>query len=102
MEQVKKAGRRLRTEHLEVRANDSLLSHARAAVVVGKHGHTIVERNRLRRRLRELVRLKVLPAVSAVDIVVRTFPSAYDSSFTDLSREIGDIAEMLKAENKQA
>ena len=50
----------------------------------------------------ELVRLKVLPAVSAVDIVVRTFPSAYDSSFTDLSREIGDIAEMLKAENKQA
>jgi ribonuclease P protein component len=99
---VKKAGRRLRTEHLEVRANDSLLSHARAAVVVGKHGHTIVERNRLRRRLRELVRLKVLPTLTAVDLVVRTFPSAYDSSFGELSREIDDLAIMLRSSDDHA
>lgn len=93
---MKKAGRRLRTEHLDVRANDSLLSYARAAVIVGKHGHTIVERNRLRRRLRELVRLKVLTMMTANDIIVRTLPSAYTSSFDDLSKEIDEIVGMLK------
>ena len=92
---MKRAGRRLRTEHLDVRANDSLLSYARAAVIVGKHGHTIVERNRLRRRLRELVRLKILTATKANDIVVRAFPSAYDSSFEQLSKEIDAVVGML-------
>jgi ribonuclease P protein component len=99
---VKKAGRRLRTEHLEVRASDSLLSHARAAVIVGKHGHTVVERNRLRRRLRELVRLKILTAVSAGDIVVRAFPSAYDSAFIELSQEIEDLVGMLQQRRPKA
>ena len=81
----------MRTEHLEVRASDSLLSHARAAVIVGKHGHTIVERNRLRRRLRELVRVKILSALKATDIVVRAFPSAYERNFAELSKEIDEI-----------
>jgi len=93
---VKRAGRRLRTEHLDVRANDSLLSYARAAVIVGKHGHTIVERNQLRRRLRELVRLKILSAMKANDIIVRVFPSAYDSSFNQLSNEIDEVVGMLQ------
>lgn len=93
---MKKAGRRLRTEHLEVRANDSLLSHARAAVIVGKHGHTIVERNRLRRRLRELLRSTMLPVMKAGDIVVRALPSAYSSSFDELSKEMNDLTAMLK------
>ena len=93
---MKKAGRRLRTEHLDVRANDSLLSYARAAVIVGKHGHTIVERNQLRRRLRELVRLKILSAMKANDIIVRVFPSAYDSSFNQLSNEIDEVLAMLQ------
>jgi len=93
---VKRAGRRLRTEHLDVRANDSLLSYARAAVIVGKHGHTIVERNQLRRRLRELVRLKILSAMKANDIIVRVFPSAYDSSFNQLSNEIDEVLAMLQ------
>ena len=93
---MKKAGRRLRTEHLEVGASDSLLSHARAAVVVGKHGHTIVERNQLRRRLRELVRVKILPALEATDIVVRALPSAYERSFADLSKEIDEVMGRLQ------
>ena len=93
---MKRAGRRLRTEHLEVRASDSLLSHARAAVVVGKHRHSVVERNRLRRRVRELVRTKILPGLSGVDLVIRSFPSAYDASFDTLSMEIENLAELLK------
>ena len=85
----------MRTEHLDVRANDSLLSHARVAVIVAKHGHTIVERNRLRRRLRELARTKLIPHVASMDVVVRTLASAYEAAFEDLAREIDQITSDL-------
>ena len=94
---VKKAGRRIRTEHLDVRATDSLLSHARVTVIVGKHGHTIVERNRLRRRLRELTRTEIIPLLSSVDVVIRSLSSAYDASFEVLNREVVEIAQELKS-----
>jgi ribonuclease P protein component len=98
---VKKAGRRLRTEHLDVRASDSLLSHTRAGVIVAKHGHTIVERNKLRRRLRELVRMKLLPAVSGTDVVIRSLASAYDASFEQLMSEIDEVVGGLSRESAQ-
>ncbi len=94
---VKRAGRRLRTEHLEVRANGSLLSHARVAVVTGKLGHTVVERNLLRRRLRELVRLRMLPAIGPMDVMVRTLSSAYDVGFVDLMNEVDRLTVQLVA-----
>ena len=83
------------TEHLDVRASDSLLSYARAAVVVGKHGHTIVERNRLRRRIRELVRTRVIPLAGGVDLVVRALPTAYDVTFEQLEKEVGALGIQL-------
>jgi ribonuclease P protein component len=54
---------------------------------VPKHKHTSVERNRLKRRLRELVRTELLPALrsgSPVDVVVRAGSDAYDASFEEL------------------
>lgn len=95
---MKKAGRRLCTEHLDVRATDSLLSHARVTVIVAKHGHTIVERNRLRRRLRELTRTRVIPQLGNVDVVVRSLPSAYEASFAELTVEAIRIAQDLTSE----
>ena len=91
-----KAGRRLRTEHLEVRTVTSLLSHMRLAVVVAKHGHTIVERNRLRRRLRELARVRMLPEHSRMDVVLRSLPKAYDVDFNALREEIDWISSELR------
>ena len=98
---MKKAGRRLRTEHLDVRATDSLLSHARVTVIVAKHGHTIVERNRLRRRLRELTRTKVIPNLGSVDVVVRTLSSAYEASFDVLMVEAVKIAQELSSKTEK-
>lgn len=92
---MKRAGRRLRTEHLEVRTVASLLSHVRLAVIVGKHRHTIVERNRLRRRLRELARVRLVPFYSELDVVIRTLPTAYDASFSVLTDEIDQIGRQL-------
>ena len=99
---MKKAGRRLRTEHLDVRVADSLLSHARVAVIVGKHGHTIVERNLLRRRLRELARTKMLPFVRGVDVVLRTQATAYQAPFGKLTTEVEQVAKELSREVHQA
>jgi ribonuclease P protein component len=88
----------LRTEHLEVRATDSLLLHARVGVIVGKHGHTVVERNLLRRRLRELVRTRLIPVVGGKDIVVRVLATGYDASFDQLSGEISEVIAGLSRE----
>lgn len=65
------------------------------AVVVGKHGHTIVERNLLRRRLRELVRLALIPSAGGIDVVVIALASAYEASFGQLHREVSEVAEKL-------
>jgi ribonuclease P protein component len=92
---VKRAGRRLRTEHLEVRTVASLLSHVRVAVIVGKHRHTVVERNRLRRRLRELARVRLIPFYSEIDVVIRSLPTAYKASFSSLTAEIDEIGRQL-------
>lgn len=92
---MKQTGRRLRTEHLEVRASSSLFSHARVAVIVSKHGHTIVERNRLRRRLRELARTRIIPGAGAIDIIIRSLSSAYMVTFQQLTGEIDRISLQL-------
>ena len=61
------------------------LPHARVGLVVPKHGRSAVERNTLKRRLRELSRTVLLPGAPAVDIVIHTRPSAYRLEFAELS-----------------
>lgn len=50
-----------------------------------RFGHTAVERNVLKRRLRELVRTELLPGLPEIDAVVRALPSAYRTNY-DLLR----------------
>ena len=56
-------------------------------MVVGKHGHSAVERNRLRRKLRELVRLYIIPEFTGIDIVLYASPGAYELEFKKLMEE---------------
>jgi RNase P protein component len=60
---VRRSGARIRVEYLDVRAMPSALPHARVGFVVPKYGHSSADRNRLKRRLRELVRTRLLPAL---------------------------------------
>lgn len=80
-------GKRVRTAHLEVRYIASLLRHARAGIIVPKYSHSAVDRNRVKRRLREIVRLEVLPALPNVDVVVRALPSAYTADIAELREQ---------------
>lgn len=71
----------------------------RVGVVVPRHGHSIVDRNRLRRRLRELLRTEWLPAARdrepGVDLLVRARRTAYDRSFPELRAELSACVEAL-------
>jgi ribonuclease P protein component len=82
----------MQTEGLEARVSVSPLPHPRVGVVVPKHGRNIVERNRTKRRLRELVRLRLLPVIGRVDLLVRAKPEAYRSTFDELAAQVNAIA----------
>ena len=80
---------------MSARAASSLLPYCRVAVVVGKHGRPVVERNRLRRRLRELMRIHVIPDFAGVDLVLYASASAYDLEFDELTGEAISIKTQL-------
>ena len=88
-------GKRVRTEHLDLRAVASPLHHPRVGFIVPKHKQTSVARNRLKRRLREIVRTELLAALPAVDLVVRARPEAYGASYDALVAELARAAAKL-------
>ena len=89
---VFKRGKRNRTPHLDVLVTDSPGSFSRVGLVVPRHGHTAVERNTVKRRLREALRREILPGVDerapAVDILVRARREAYGVPYAELAGEL--------------
>jgi len=83
----------MQTEHLEARASASLLLHPRVGIVVPKHRRKIVERNKVKRRLREIVRTGVLQSLGSIDLLIRAKPEAYGSTFQELAEDVGLIGE---------
>ena len=57
---------------------------ARAGVVVPRYSHSAVDRNRVKRRLREILRRDVLPQLPPLDLTVRASPLAYAATFDEL------------------
>lgn len=85
----------MRAAHLELRVAASPLSCARVGFIVPKHKHDGVDRNRLKRRLRELVRTTVLPALGPVDLVIRTLPGAYVQTWESLRQDVAALIRRL-------
>jgi ribonuclease P protein component len=63
--------------------------------IVPKHKQTSVARNRLKRRLREIVRRRLLPALPPIDLVVRARPEAYGATFDALDAELARASAKL-------
>lgn len=83
---------------LDVRVTASPSLCTRVGIIVPKYGHIIVERNRLRRRVREIARVRMLPVLGLappVDVLVRALPRAYWASFEMLQREIDAVVAKL-------
>ncbi len=85
----------MRSASIEARTTASLLPFPRVGFVVPRYRQTAVARNRLKRRLRELVREYVLPTAPPYDAVFRVAPSAYHRSFEALRDEVRYLAARL-------
>lgn len=89
----------MRTASLEVRTTASLHALSRVGLVVPRYRHSAVDRNLVKRRLRELVRLDLLPALATDtprDVVIRALPVAYARSWDDLQREVRQLLGQLQ------
>jgi ribonuclease P protein component len=83
--------------NLDVRILTSPLPHPRVGLVVPNYNHSAVARNRLKRQLRELVRLRLLPTMrerQPVDVAIRARPNAYSAPRDAL---LADISTACKA-----
>jgi ribonuclease P protein component len=90
-------GKRSRTAHLDVLDSSSPLAYPRVGVVVPRYKHPVVERNLVKRRLREVLRKEVLPRLNAaglsMDVLVRARREAYGASFAALRDELVEWTE---------
>lgn len=89
---VFRRGKRSRTAHLDVFDFASPDAFPRAGVVVPRHKQTVVARNQLKRRLREILRREVLPQLEEagiwIDVLVRARREAYGAPFLELKHEL--------------
>jgi ribonuclease P protein component len=92
-------GKRRKTRHLDAFVSPSPAAFPRLGVVVPRHKRTIVERNRLKRRLREIGRTRLLPALrnrgAALDVLLRARPEAYAAPFAELQGQLAELVEEL-------
>ncbi|MDB4950884.1 MAG: Ribonuclease protein component [Gemmatimonadetes bacterium] len=92
-------GKRKKTRHLDVFISASPVARARLGVVVPKHKRRIVERNLVKRRLRDVGRRFLLPALRVagmhVDLMVRARPEAYGATFEELRADLAALVEEL-------
>ena len=90
-------GKRSRTAHLDVLDSASPLAFARVGVVVPRYRRPVVERNVVKRRLREILRTEVLPRLGAaglaLDVLVRARREAYGVPFAELRAELVEWTE---------
>jgi ribonuclease P protein component len=85
-------GQRVRTRHLDLAWRPNGAGHPRTAIIVPRYQFTAVARNRLRRRLREILRRDALTSLPPVDLVVRAKRAAYAAPFAALRADLTDGA----------
>lgn len=65
-----------------------MTKRTRVGLIVPKFKQSGVARNRLKRQLRELARLHLLPAGLSADIVIRIRPEAYLTTYDVLMKDM--------------
>lgn len=90
-------GKRVRLPHLELawlpRPNSG---RSRSGIIVPLYQRTAVQRNQLRRRIREILRRETLRLLPPVDLVVRARREAYAATFAALRDELAQAATKIK------
>jgi len=90
-------GKRKRTRNVDVFFAASPASRSRLGLIVPKHGQRIVDRNLVKRRLREIGRRMVLPGLDGegvqADVILRARRAAYEADFAVLEKEVKEAME---------
>ena len=60
-----------------------------------RYKHSAVDRNRLKRRLREIARTRLLPVLPPVDLVIRVLPHAYAADFDALRAQLEKVLDRV-------
>jgi ribonuclease P protein component len=87
----RRAGSRTLVLHLALRdspATEASTDVPRVGFAVGRTLGNAVTRNRVRRRLRHLVRERLARLPRSADLVVRALPAAADASYTSLGLDL--------------
>lgn len=98
-ERVYKQGRRHFAAHMTVfylRRPEDEVKGARVGFTVSKALGGAVQRNRIRRRLREAVRLGNFPTGVAVDVVINPKRSVLTADFGSLQQEIAKAFQVIE------
>lgn len=94
---LQREGSRRRCGPVEVIYGASKTRKARAAIVVPLYGHSAVDRNRLKRRVREFLRTEWLPRASeetpAPEVLVRARRGAYGLTPARLRHALAECLE---------
>lgn len=69
----------------------------RVGLTVGRTLGGAVERNRIKRRLREAIRLKLSLLGAAADVIIHPKKSAATAEFCELLREVGAAFEVIES-----
>jgi ribonuclease P protein component len=92
-------GKKKKTSSLDVFFLSSGLPRPRVGVIVPKYGFRVVDRNLLKRRMREVLRREVLPRLGAlersVDVLVRARKTAYATGYHQIRKELVQVTEEL-------
>jgi ribonuclease P protein component len=86
----------VRLRHLDIAWRPNTKGHARIGIVVPRFAHTAVARNRLRRRVREILRRGLLGSLPPVDLVIRAKRTAYAARFPVLRAELVDASTQVR------
>jgi ribonuclease P protein component len=103
-ERVYKQGRRHFSAHMTtfyLRRPDDELKGARVGFTVCKALGGAVQRNRIRRRLREAVRLIGFPHDMPLDVVINPKRSALSAEFKDLQAEVVKAFQVIEKQLKK-
>jgi ribonuclease P protein component len=97
--EILRRGSRKKTSHLDVFFLSSKENDSRVGFVVPKHNRSAVDRNRVKRRLREVGRREILPRLREegfqLDLLVWARRDAYKASYQQLRNELLEVTEEL-------
>jgi ribonuclease P protein component len=72
---------------------------SRIGLIIPLHSHRIVDRNKLKRRAREVARRSLLPSIERVsDIIVKARREAYLADYKTVKRELIELSRRARGE----